>query len=380
MYHNDNYQGDRKLPNGMGWEAGQGYNQPNGYEPSTGWVRQDIPVFTPGHSTLLNWDPRKKTAAKDINKMAFLVVVQILATRLWAPVLISLLAGAGYNVFGYDEAYYWMLVVLVPLATLLPGVVYILASKTELNEKIRFEHRSALFTVVSVILSFGLCLLGNYPSMVFRTFLEGFGYGVETYMPSYFSMSECLLQILGIAILAPVVEEFIFRGLIMGKLEKHGRGLALVVSSLLFGMAHSEVTSVLFATIAGLGFGFAYMKTRNIWVPILVHMLNNGLSIAHTYSAVWLGYDDAEIFIGLTMRLPILLGLLVLIFILIFKRREFFSLHEPGESIYVPDSYQGRFFWRYPLRAGESINAVVRAPGFWVILSLVIVLTSQYFL
>ena len=82
-----------------------------------------------------------------------------------------------------------------------------------------------------------------------------------------------------------VAEEAFFRGLIQERLMRRSgaagglvrTGLAVAVSTLLFGLAHAGggTTWMLVATVAGLGYALTYAKTRTMEGPILVHFAVN---------------------------------------------------------------------------------------------------------
>jgi membrane protease YdiL (CAAX protease family) len=81
-------------------------------------------------------------------------------------------------------------------------------------------------------------------------------------------------------------EEIFFRGIIQTYLSLRlryipwGGFIAILVTSLLFGIFHYPfvVTTFGSVTFKGLIFGWAYAKTRNLWVPVALHGLNNILS------------------------------------------------------------------------------------------------------
>lgn len=90
-----------------------------------------------------------------------------------------------------------------------------------------------------------------------------------------------LAMALGIFIFIGIPEELLFRGIIQNLLEKaigHPT-LALGVASLIFGAAHlnngpsPDWRYFLLATLAGLVYGRAYAKTRNLMAPALLHTL-----------------------------------------------------------------------------------------------------------
>lgn len=82
------------------------------------------------------------------------------------------------------------------------------------------------------------------------------------------------------AILAPILEEIVFRKIIFGTLYKRMNFfLAAIISSLIFGIIHFDLTHLLIYTAMGFVFAFLYIKTKRIIVPIIVHMGMNTLPI-----------------------------------------------------------------------------------------------------
>ena len=98
-----------------------------------------------------------------------------------------------------------------------------------------------------------------------------------------------LLMAFQSVILAPILEELLFRGLVFRSLRDKSKWLAIFASSFLFGFLH--IYSALFAgdlsqliylfSYGGMGFAFsyAYEKRKTICVPILMHMINNLVAI-----------------------------------------------------------------------------------------------------
>ncbi|MBP2653765.1 MAG: Abortive infection protein [Firmicutes bacterium] len=78
-----------------------------------------------------------------------------------------------------------------------------------------------------------------------------------------------------IVIIGPIMEEFIFRGIILRRLvAKWGLTMGIIVSSFLFGIAHLDER--MFGTfMVGVILAVLYVKTKTILIPILAHMLNN---------------------------------------------------------------------------------------------------------
>ncbi|GIO25034.1 CPBP family intramembrane glutamic endopeptidase [Oceanobacillus sp. J11TS1] len=87
------------------------------------------------------------------------------------------------------------------------------------------------------------------------------------------------------AILAPILEEIIFRKIIFGSLyKKMNFFLAALISSLIFAVIHMDFTHILMYAAMGFVFAFLYVQTKRIIVPILVHAGMNSLVVLAQYS------------------------------------------------------------------------------------------------
>jgi len=94
-------------------------------------------------------------------------------------------------------------------------------------------------------------------------------------------------RILGMGILAPIVEELVFRGVILSRLSEWlSLRKSMWASSVLFGLIHLNPVQILSSTPAGFLFAWQYVKSRNIWLPIVGHMVFNlaNVFLLHAYS------------------------------------------------------------------------------------------------
>ncbi|KEI15363.1 CPBP family intramembrane glutamic endopeptidase [Clostridium haemolyticum] len=80
--------------------------------------------------------------------------------------------------------------------------------------------------------------------------------------------------ILGV-ILAPIMEELIFRGIMFNRLKmRWGAGVAIIISSIIFGLLHMDL-AIIGAVLFGIMMCILYMKTRNILTTMAIHFINN---------------------------------------------------------------------------------------------------------
>lgn len=93
-----------------------------------------------------------------------------------------------------------------------------------------------------------------------------------------------LMQMLGnrwgflvICILAPLVEELVFRGAILRALLQgcQSHWVAIVISALIFAVVHANPIQMPHAFLMGLLLGWMYYRTRSVIPGILVHWVNN---------------------------------------------------------------------------------------------------------
>lgn len=89
------------------------------------------------------------------------------------------------------------------------------------------------------------------------------------------AQSSFIEEFLFFCVLAPICEEFLFRGAIAGAYRRKIGFAAIIVSALFFGLMHAEIFSVLNGFIIGLALGYAYLKTNSMWCPVFMHMFYN---------------------------------------------------------------------------------------------------------
>ena len=83
-------------------------------------------------------------------------------------------------------------------------------------------------------------------------------------------------------IMAPIVEELVFRGLLMGRVFNPDSIVGLILSSLLFGLAHMPNSIGVWIVYAGMGFvlGTVYRKCQKLEYCIMAHMINNSIAVS----------------------------------------------------------------------------------------------------
>ncbi|MFO8235950.1 MAG: type II CAAX endopeptidase family protein [Bacteroidales bacterium] len=91
--------------------------------------------------------------------------------------------------------------------------------------------------------------------------------------------SETIPAFLTAVIVAPVMEELIFRGIMLeGLLKNYNPLKAIILTNLLFGVAHLNPWQFAGAFLMGLFISWVYWRTRSIQLAIVIHFINNLVS------------------------------------------------------------------------------------------------------
>ncbi|MBK7945871.1 MAG: CPBP family intramembrane metalloprotease [Flavobacteriales bacterium] len=88
--------------------------------------------------------------------------------------------------------------------------------------------------------------------------------------------------VLGVVLLGPLFEELLLRGLLFGSLrhivDEHA---SIAITAGVFAVMHLQYSPaiMLLILIMGIVLGYARARSGSIWVPVLLHMVNNGMSV-----------------------------------------------------------------------------------------------------
>lgn len=91
-----------------------------------------------------------------------------------------------------------------------------------------------------------------------------------------FSILTSIMYIVTIALVPAIFEELFFRKGLIDFSEKYGKVFAVIVSAIIFGLAHMNLGQFIFAFFMGIIFGTIYIYSKDIKLTVLLHFLNNG--------------------------------------------------------------------------------------------------------
>lgn len=143
-----------------------------------------------------------------------------------------------------------------------------------------FKKRYYLVIVLLAVgMLFGMSELNN----IFIEFLSKFGYQeVESSLPEFSAISLILCTLI-IAVLAPVLEEYLFRGLIQQSIGRFSKIAAIFLTAFLFSIYHMSPAKTVYQFATGILFSLVCLKSGSLIPGIVIHFLNNFLVILNYY-------------------------------------------------------------------------------------------------
>jgi len=95
------------------------------------------------------------------------------------------------------------------------------------------------------------------------------------------------------SVLAPLLEEVVFRGFLLASLTKWlPTPGAVLFSSVLFGLAHLAPRDFVELVVLGMVLGFSYARTRNLLTPMLIHSMWNSVVLVVVAAAIKGGFAE----------------------------------------------------------------------------------------
>lgn len=115
-------------------------------------------------------------------------------------------------------------------------------------------------------------LIGNWLNSLIGSLL---GHEITNGVSELIDQSPVWLILTVTVILAPIVEELLFRKLLMDRLGVYGDRIAILVSAIAFGLFHGNLYQFFYAAMLGAIFAYVYSRTGNILYTILLHAVFN---------------------------------------------------------------------------------------------------------
>ncbi|MBO5661935.1 MAG: CPBP family intramembrane metalloprotease [Tidjanibacter sp.] len=209
--------------------------------------------------------PRKFPTWTDLFATVGVFVLSVLVGSLVAGVL---MASKGVATLTPDITFIFYLIQMMPTIAFVVWRRHRAGLDVGIHLGIGRIHFPMILWGVVVLLASGVViepLLELFPSAPYEAVQQTIGLGGWAIMST--------------VVAAPILEEVLFRGVIFESCrERLGKGGAVLLSALLFGLIHGIPVQIVNAFVVGLILGYIYLRTRSLMSVIVLHAINNGLA------------------------------------------------------------------------------------------------------
>ncbi|MGX8833378.1 CPBP family glutamic-type intramembrane protease [Amedibacillus sp. YH-ame6] len=129
----------------------------------------------------------------------------------------------------------------------------------------------------------GLSSIAGFLIFFLNMFLNIFGIALTT--PDFslqYDLLNNILMFIMVCIVAPIFEELLYRGLILTALKRFGNMFAIIITSILFALAHGNIPQTIPTFFISLVLCYVVLRSNSLLPAILIHFINNAISMVAT--------------------------------------------------------------------------------------------------
>ena len=228
----------------------------------------------------------------------------------WLIAITVVIMYAGVMLVGEQNTYLASaigeLFILIPIVI---GIIYAKKHKSTVNQTLALKKFSPKLLVGACFLIIGAQYFITYTTLYLQSILMIL-FGIETATSQLVipdSIPDMLVMVISICFVAPVVEEFLCRGVLIKLFERYGFAASLISSSFAFAFLHFDGRSFIQIFFLGLLLGVFRLCTGSVWITVIMHALNNGLGVLQL---ILLNSGKYDAFLNVMTVCLLLLGVL----------------------------------------------------------------------
>ena len=169
-----------------------------------------------------------------------------------------------------------VLLVLPEFILLIPSVCYLVFLRKDALENNGYQKVSFFTSFMSVLFTFCMIPLVTLINMISSLFVDN---SVTETVNYTVQSNPMIVNLILLALIPAVVEEFIFRGLIFNGYKKRNPLKAAVLSAMLFGLIHLNINQFSYAFVFGIRFALMTYVTGSIIPSTIAHFVVNGTTV-----------------------------------------------------------------------------------------------------
>lgn len=230
--------------------------------------------------------PPAKDLKSDYKKLCLrlgIMIIVIFVSRGISTILLSLLKPA-LDALDVTAAYLINTAISLIFLYFIPMLATKLLLKTNLGEMNRSVYKKPKYfgSALGMFPAFySLAILMNLLTMWITSFFKDSNFNDNFNTVNELSAPNLVCGIvlfIQMVVIAPLFEEFWFRGMVMESMRPYGNGVAIFISAFLFGLTHANFAQFFYAMLMGIFLGYIAVSTKSIVTTTIIHAIFNSLS------------------------------------------------------------------------------------------------------
>lgn len=265
----------------------------------------------------------KKAIRRTANRIGFAVLAMLAIMAGWSFVYFKITTLLGITTekalaLTEEPMFIQILQVVISLfMSFLPFVVLLKSMYLKAAKIIPFGNPKKGISAGFILGGVGYCLFASSAASAAGEIFNNFGISfpqTETDLPT--GIFGFLMAVITTAVLPALVEEFAIRGVVLGLLRHFGDGFAIISSSIVFGFMHASFVQIPFAFLVGLLFSLVTVKTNSIWPAVVIHAINNFLSVVLSYLYLYFAEDIVNTVYLIIMCVSFIVSMIAIVLLL----------------------------------------------------------------
>lgn len=219
-----------------------------------------------------------KSRVPTVSGSSFLYLL-VLVLMLIVPYLITFKEGKMLSTFEY----YGITSIFEILVVAVPAVIYLFIWRMDFRSAIRLNpiRVSEFFLVIGMaVFGYGVVLVLN---LLWVWLISHIGPPPSPPVLPVYNGKDLCLALVAAGVVPALVEEFLFRGVILRGFERLGSIKAILLTGTLFGMLHLNLVSLPSLILVGILITYVVYRTNSIWAGVTYHFVNNAIAVFLIY-------------------------------------------------------------------------------------------------
>ncbi len=215
----------------------------------------------------------------------------IVTTKVYSLVIVRTLVYdiqqfSATNLFDYSAFYNKLFIYTIPVMIIAAIVTLIISfglfsyKNNNMMDNLRLDKFNVGFSIIAILLTIPVIGLSNFiVDIVVSISPNEYSKYFDTIV-TLMETTPTYLLVIGVGIVAPITEELIFRGFVYSKLkDSFPIWAAIIIQAFLFGVVHGNLIQFSYAFFIGIILGILVFKSKSIYPAIILHIINNTISI-----------------------------------------------------------------------------------------------------